>query len=253
MARSPKKAATPAVTATQTIDTATPNVFDFEGTKVNMDSGAETTNFVRNAIKLYRLGNYALHSAVAVAVFHAQQHGDPTPLNLIWKEIHPEKEDRLLNSLRIWVGRAVTVTIREESTVTDDDGNEIVTPAVNFQWMQYSKESGFKVKSRRDEKGNIKPSWPKIDGEPLVIRDLRSFEFYHKENGTLFDRNNKEDPKAFGMAELLKMIARFGSQVASKAESKDLAVPASLHEPLKVLATRATQEAAILGIDIAGK
>lgn len=167
-------------------------------------SGASGVNhLVGLAVKGYKMNAVMMHHAACAVAFHAADHGDPRPMNALFKEMRENDK----NAFRFWVGKLSTYTLVME------DKTEVID-----NWLSYTKKDGFAVKPRTE---NYRKGTLDLDG---IIA------------GTSFmDINQKAEAKALGMAELLALLAKVQKTTEKKAGDNNLKLPENVANALEYL------------------
>lgn len=164
---------------------------------------AGVSHLVGLAVKGYKMNAVMMHHAACAVAFHAAQHGDPRPMNDLFKEMRENDK----NAFRFWIGKLATYS------VTMEDKSEI-----QGQWLAYTKKDGFVVKKGTE---NYRKGSLDLDG---IIA------------GTSFmDINQKQEAKELGVAELLALLAKVQKNTEKKAESNNIKLPDAVKGALEFL------------------
>lgn len=193
----------------------------FDGHTLNMNDKSAVKEFIHGAVRLWRQGNRAIHLAAAVAVFHAQQYGDPSMMNDLHGQFDETSEKALRSGLRSWFGGVATV---EGEVTKQEDGSEVTAP--DRVWLTFSMKEGFKVKPKSQD-------YRKDNMTLQEIIDLPPF--FAKAHG---------EEKTFDFVSFLKFLKGLENKAEGQAEKSNVAIPAAYLKPLQMLAAMAEQDLA---------
>lgn len=203
---------------------ATENV-TFDGITLDAANKEAVKAFVHGAVKLWRQGNRAIHLAAAVAIYHAQQYGDPSLFQNLHDQFDEDSEKALRSGLRSWAGKIATVLGKTEEV----EGVEVVTP--DKIWLSFSTKDGFKVKSKSQE-------WRKDNMTLAEIIDTPPF--YSKAHG---------EEKTFDFTSFLKFLKGLQTKAEGQAEKSHIdGIPQQYLKPLQLLANMAEQDLAAVTV-----
>lgn len=176
-------------------------------------------SFVESSVFLWRKGRRAIHLAASLAIYHAQQYGDPCHLQFLHDELDEKTEKNLRAGLRGWCKAIATVA---EEPIKMEDGSEIV--GAERVWLSF-KDDTFKVKSKSESyRKNAMSLQDIIDTAP----------FYQK---------LEKDQPDFNFISLLKALKAMEGRADGQAEKAGLdKLPAAYRKPLAMLAAMAAQD-----------
>lgn len=164
---------------------------------------AGVSHLVGLAVKGYKMNAVMMHHAACAVAFHAAQHGDPRPMNDLFKEMRENDK----NGFRFWVGKLCTYSFKQE------DGSE-----VSGQWLAYTKKDGFVVK-----KGTENHRKGTLDLDGIIA------------GASFMDINQKQEAKALGVAELLALLAKVQKNAEKKAGDNNIKLPQDVVGALEFL------------------
>lgn len=188
---------------------------------IAISKGGEGVNdLVKRSIASYKVMGSILHQAACASLFHAAETGDSRPLTMFWEGLRQNDQD----ALRLWVGKLTKVTVLHAASEAVEASE--TTPAIEAQpereevvkFMGFKKDKGFSIEKKTE---NYRKGYHTL--EALLAGP--SFQ----------DVDQAKETKAFGLVELLAMLARVEGQVTKKAEENDITIPANLLMAVKDL------------------
>lgn len=178
----------------------TKTIFSLDGKGVN--------KFVQDAITAYRKGHAAIAEAAVLVTHHAAMHGQPQPMNVLYKALKTNDQ----TAFRSWLRRtAIALGLGlKDGNIPDGNTAEINNGAYeNGHIFTYSAQNGFGVVKNADR--------PNVKDMKIRYIQLCETEFLAPKDGSgwtnFADRNNFAERRILGdveaINEALRVINKF--------------------------------------------